>query len=69
MTVLLPFEQEARACSRGRFACNREKAGVPPSQLVSTSFKAVAGAFIERWNSRIRGTISLRKREPLNTPK
>jgi hypothetical protein len=45
------------ARSRGRFACNLEKAGVPPSQLVSTSFKAVAGAFIERWNSRIRGTI------------
>jgi hypothetical protein len=39
MTVLLAFEQEARARSRGRFACNREKAGVLPSQLVSTSFK------------------------------
>ncbi len=45
MTVLLVFEQEARARSRGRFACNREKAGVPPSQLVSTGVKSTGKAW------------------------
>src|SRR5208283_2384316 len=35
---------------------------------VATSFKAWTGRLIRAWNSRILGTISLRKREPLNTP-
>ena len=35
---------------------------------LATSFKVLTGRLIRAWNSRILGTISLRKREPLNTP-
>jgi hypothetical protein len=38
------------------------------SPPLATSFKALSGLLIRAWNSRILGTISLRKREPLNTP-
>jgi hypothetical protein len=52
----------------GCLACTLGEAVIPNIQPVSTSFKVLPGALIERWNSRIRGTISFRKREPLNTP-
>ena len=55
-----------RSC--GAHPCSRGEARTPKDQPVSTSFRMRPGDLIERWNSRIRGTTSLRKREPLNTP-